>query len=151
MKKILLVLLACLSFNAFSAVNINTATQAELETLEGVGPVKAKAIVDYRKKNGDFKNIDDLQKVDGIGEVTVKNIRKDVSLSGKTTVPAAAKPKETASKPEKSTKDKAQKETKEKVVGTTKAADSGKTAESKSVKEAKTKETKKEPESKSKK
>ncbi len=137
MKKILLVLLACLSFNAFSAVNINTATQAELETLEGVGPVKAQAIIDYRKKNGSFKNIDELEKVDGIGAVTLANVRKDVTISGKTTVTAPApSQKNTASKPEKSTK--------EKSVGTTKAAEIGKTAESKSVKEDKADKPKKE-------
>ncbi|MCC2682697.1 MAG: Competence protein ComEA helix-hairpin-helix region [Nitrosospira multiformis] len=46
---------------AFAAVNINTATQAELESLQGIGPAKAKAILDYRKKKGSFKSVDDLQ------------------------------------------------------------------------------------------
>lgn len=157
MKKILLVLLACLSFNAFSAVNINTATQAELETLEGVGPVKAKAIVDYRKKNGAFKSVDELEKVDGIGAITLGNIRKDVTTSGKTTVtekaPSAATiaNKNTTKPSEKSVKEKAQKETKEKTVGTTKAAENGKTAESKSVKEDNAKDSKKEKSAKEKK
>ena len=52
MKKMLLAFIAFLSFSlsAFAAVNINPATQAELETLDGVGPVKAQAIIDYRKK-----------------------------------------------------------------------------------------------------
>ena len=52
MKKLLLAIVTFLSFSlsAFAAVNINTATQAELETLDGVGPVKAQAIIDYRKK-----------------------------------------------------------------------------------------------------
>jgi competence protein ComEA len=52
MKKMLLALFVFLSFSisALAAVNINTATQAELESLNGIGPVKAQAIIDYRKK-----------------------------------------------------------------------------------------------------
>ena len=101
MKRTLVVIIAflSLSFNVFAAVNINTASQAELETLNGIGPVKAKAIIDYRKKNGAFKSIDDLDKVEGIGGATVKNIKKDVSLSGKTTAKTTTnKPSEKPSK-----------------------------------------------------
>ena len=74
---------------AFAAVNVNTASQAELEALNGIGPVKAKAILDYRQKNGPFKSVDDLKKVTGIGDKTLESIRKDVSLSGASTPPAA--------------------------------------------------------------
>ena len=76
MKKILLAFAAFLSFSlsALAGVNINTATQAELETLDGVGPVKAQAIIDYRKKNGGFKSIDELEKVDGIGPVSYTHL-----------------------------------------------------------------------------
>ena len=63
-------------------VNINKADAAALmENLPGIGEVKAKAIVDHRKKNGDFKSIDDLLKVQGIGEATFKNIKSEVSTS----------------------------------------------------------------------
>jgi competence protein ComEA len=88
MKKILFVLFAGLSFclSALAGVNLNTATQAELETLEGIGPAKAQAIIDYRKKHGDFKNVDELEKVDGIGEATLKNVRKDVTVTGKSSL-----------------------------------------------------------------
>ena len=100
MKKMLFALFVFVSFsfNAFAAVNLNTATQAELETITGVGPVKAQAIIDYRKKNGGFKTVDELEKVDGIGATTLKNVRKDVSVSGKTTVvvPADNKPAKVA-------------------------------------------------------
>jgi len=47
-------------------ININKATAEELDRLPGIGPVKAKAIIDYRTQNGDFKTIEDIQKVKGI-------------------------------------------------------------------------------------
>ncbi len=56
------------SLSALAAVNVNTATQEQLESLNGIGPAKAKAIIDYRQKNGGFKTLEDLDKVPGIGE-----------------------------------------------------------------------------------
>lgn len=56
-------------------VNINIASAAELETLKGIGPSKAQAIIDYRTEHGDFKSINDLLKVSGIGEKTLANIK----------------------------------------------------------------------------
>ncbi|MCE5181897.1 MAG: helix-hairpin-helix domain-containing protein [Betaproteobacteria bacterium] len=85
MKKLLLILIACFAFAtaAFAGpVNLNTATQAELDTLKGVGPVKAKAIVDYRTQNGPFKSVDDLEKVSGFGKKTVDKLRADLTVSG---------------------------------------------------------------------
>jgi competence protein ComEA len=48
-------------------ININRATAGELDSLPGIGPVLASRIIDYRKANGPFISVDDLQKVSGIG------------------------------------------------------------------------------------
>lgn len=48
-------------------ININRATAGELDSLPGIGPVLASRIIDYRKANGPFVTVDDLQKVSGIG------------------------------------------------------------------------------------
>ncbi|MDQ3185445.1 MAG: helix-hairpin-helix domain-containing protein [Pseudomonadota bacterium] len=88
MKKLFLLLVMSFAFTGAvcAAVNINTATQAELEMLQGIGPAKAKAIIDYRKKNGLFKSPNDLEKVNGIGPGIMKRLRKDVTIGGTTTV-----------------------------------------------------------------
>jgi competence protein ComEA len=56
-------------------VNINAASETELETLPGVGPVTAAAIIDYRTQNGPFSAVDDLIDVSGIGPSTLEEIR----------------------------------------------------------------------------
>lgn len=76
--------------SALAAININTANQQQLESLNGIGPVKAKAIIDYRTKNGAFKTVDDLKKVSGIGDKTLEKLKKDIIVSGTSTVPAPA-------------------------------------------------------------
>src|SRR5215475_3561751 len=93
MKRIALLFAALLAFAglALAGINVNTATKEELDALPGIGPVKAQAIIDYRTKNGPFKSVDDLKKVNGIGDATLEKIRKDVTLTGATTMPADAK------------------------------------------------------------
>ena len=92
MKKLsllIVMLFASIQF-AFAAVNLNTATQAELETLKGVGPAKAKMIIDDRTKNGPFKSVDDLDRVKGFGMKSIEKLRGELSVSGATTVSAPA-------------------------------------------------------------
>ncbi|MFZ2368621.1 MAG: ComEA family DNA-binding protein, partial [Azonexus sp.] len=91
--RFLMVLAACLLWvgAALAQININTASQAQLDGLKGIGPSKAKAIVDYRRKNGPFQSVDDLLNVPGIGESTLQGLRRDVVVSGAGTPPAAAR------------------------------------------------------------
>ncbi|CEN55629.1 ComEA family DNA-binding protein [Candidatus Methylopumilus turicensis] len=94
MKKFLLATILFFSFTvgAFAAVNLNTATVEQLEALNGVGPAKAQAIVDYRKKNGNFKTVDDLNNVPGIGDKTLAKLKPEITVSGTAPAAAAAKP-----------------------------------------------------------
>lgn len=56
-------------------ININTASEAELTTLDGIGSSKAQAIILYRETMGQFETVDDLANVKGIGEKTLQNNR----------------------------------------------------------------------------
>ena len=74
-------------------VNVNTADASTLaKELDGIGPAKAQAIVEYRQKNGPFKSPDDLLRVDGIGERVLEQNRGNIQLGGGTAAPAKAKP-----------------------------------------------------------
>ncbi len=61
-------------------VNINTATQAELEELPGIGPAKAKAIIAWREANGGFEAVDELRLVDGISDGLLEDLRPLVTV-----------------------------------------------------------------------
>src|SRR5450759_2753249 len=95
MKRFLLLLVTLLfSALALAAVNINTATKEDLESLPEIGPVKAQAIIDYRKANGPFKTPEDIMKVSGIKEGTFGTVKGMISVSGTSTpVVAPAAPK----------------------------------------------------------
>lgn len=66
--------------NQNTKININTATQTELETLPGIGPSTALKIVNYRKDNGKFKNIEDIKNVSGIGDSKFNNIKNLIKV-----------------------------------------------------------------------
>ncbi len=61
-------------------VNINTADAEELETLTGIGPALAQAIIDYRAGHGAFRSADDLLLVKGIGEAKLEGFRAEITL-----------------------------------------------------------------------
>lgn len=61
-------------------LRINYATQEEIETLNGIGPSKAQAIIQYREENGLFKTADDLLEVSGIGDKTLKTLKEDIQI-----------------------------------------------------------------------
>ncbi len=61
-------------------ININRATARQLDSLDGIGPVIAARIVEYRKNNGSFLSVDDLQKVSGIGAAKFAQIKAKVRI-----------------------------------------------------------------------
>lgn len=65
---------------ATGPVNINTASQAELETLPGIGPVIAQRIIEYRETNGPFATIEAIQNVPGIGAATFEQIKDLITV-----------------------------------------------------------------------
>lgn len=62
-----------------STININTATLSELMNIDGVGEKTAQKIIDYREKNGGFKNIEDIKNVDRIGDKTFEKMKDQIS------------------------------------------------------------------------
>lgn len=69
------------STSLFAAININTADANQLaDAMKGVGLSKAQAIVTYREQHGQFKSVDELSKVKGIGTRTVEKNRKNLAI-----------------------------------------------------------------------
>ncbi|TAL94532.1 MAG: helix-hairpin-helix domain-containing protein [Paraburkholderia sp.] len=96
LKKLLMLCVALvLSFSAgfAMAVEVNSADQAALESVKGIGPAHAKAIIDERTKNGPFKDANDLAtRVKGIGTKSVVNLEAaGLTINGSTAPPSGAK------------------------------------------------------------
>lgn len=81
-----LLLAGLIAFPAFAAVNLNTATQSELEAVKGLGPAKAKAIIAYRDSRGGFKSLDELDNVKGFSKASIEKLKGELSVE-----PAKAK------------------------------------------------------------
>jgi competence protein ComEA len=71
---------------ASSPVNLNTATQAQLETLPGIGAKVAERILEHRQKNGNFKKVEDLMNVKGIGEKAFLKLKPLLTVAQKADV-----------------------------------------------------------------
>lgn len=83
-NSIILTLLLALPIIGFSAetININTADKETLmSVIKGVGETKAEAIITYRKENGNFKSVDELANVKGIGHGTIDKHREKLATS----------------------------------------------------------------------
>lgn len=61
-------------------ISINTGTLEELQTLPGIGESKAKTIIEYREKNGDFKDIEEIKNISGIGESTFEKFKEYITI-----------------------------------------------------------------------
>lgn len=72
------------------SVNVNTADQSQLESIKGIGPKQAKAILDERQKNGPFKDPEDLKKrVKGIGDKSLKRLQENGLMVDDAKAPAS--------------------------------------------------------------
>ena len=69
------------SASAGGPINLNTATQAQLESLPGIGKSTAERILEYRQKNGGFKKVEDLMNVRGIGEKSFLKMKPLITVT----------------------------------------------------------------------
>ena len=61
-------------------ININTADSRQLQELDGVGPVTAEKIIEYREENGRFRDVEDIKNVSGIGDKTFEKMKDDIKV-----------------------------------------------------------------------
>lgn len=84
MKKVLSIILLCCAFVgvtfAMDKVDLNTATQEQLESVKGIGPKKALAIIEYREQNGNFKSVEDLDNVKGFSKAGIVKIQNELAV-----------------------------------------------------------------------
>ncbi len=75
-----LVGLALSAVALFGAVDLNKASKEELVAIKGIGDKKAEAIIEYRTKNGNFKTVDELEKVKGFGAKSVETLKGELTV-----------------------------------------------------------------------
>ncbi len=88
MKRLLLLPILMLCAPVWAVVNVNTASQAELEQLPGIGPGRAQAILEERSAHGPFRSLEDLGRVKGLGAKTLAGLDKEVSFEAPAAAPA---------------------------------------------------------------
>ena len=103
LKKILAVLALLYAAATWAAVDVNKATAAELDGVKGIGPTTSKAIIDERKKHGEFKSWEDfIARTKGIGESKAANLSKEgLTVNGAEYTKAKAKADKKEAKAEK--------------------------------------------------
>ena len=82
--------LALFGASAFATVNVNTAQQSELERTKGLDKHMAKAIIEYRAKNGPFVSHDDLEKIPGLSRDVIARLGPEIAFKGHAYVPTKA-------------------------------------------------------------
>ena len=83
MRKLLLVLTAYVAWTQTvlgAQVDLNSSSRTHLESITGIGPGKARAIVEYRTKHGPFKTVDELDNVPGFGPKSIEKIRSQITV-----------------------------------------------------------------------
>ena len=89
---LLLLLIYCGWAAAADQLDLNRATAAQLETIKGIGPKKATAIIKYREERGGYRSVDELDNVPGFGKQTVDKLRIYLTASDAKLSPTRKKP-----------------------------------------------------------
>ena len=87
MKRLLVLCVIFFSHTVLASININTASEAELTSLNGINRTLAQAIIEFRQANGPFKTVEDLLKVKGITAVELSKIRDKISVGPSAVLP----------------------------------------------------------------
>ncbi|MBV1775789.1 helix-hairpin-helix domain-containing protein [Burkholderiaceae bacterium DAT-1] len=82
MRVLLGCLLCLMTCSVSAAIDINTATEVQLQSVKGIGPSKAKSIVQYRTRHGAFRTVGELANVRGFGGKTLTRLQGELSVSG---------------------------------------------------------------------